>query len=180
MPNNALVTGPPGSGKTTAIDRARQLLEDDGLAAGGVVAPEMRIDGGRVGFEIVDVTSGESAVMAHVDYASGPTVGKYRVDVDAVDRVAGDAFERAREAADFVVIDEIAPMEVFGDAFVREVRQALDAETPVVAAVQHGSTAGFVGEVKERDDAELFGVSDGNRDAVPDRLAAFVRNRLEG
>lgn len=177
MAANLLVTGPPRVGKSTVLDRLVAALEAEGLDVGGVRSPEIREEGRRVGFRIVDVATGEGAVMAHRDRDRGPSVGSYRVDVDAVAQVAGPALERAREGADAAVVDEIAPMEVASDAFVEAARALLDAATPVVAAVHQRSTSGFVGEVKGREDADLVTVTGGNRDALPGELAERV---LEG
>lgn len=174
MAHNALVTGPPRSGKTTVVERTRSRLADRGFGAGGVVCPEIREDGERVGFQIVDVATGETRVLAHVDRETGPSVGTYRVNVPAVDELCEEAFPRAVENADFVVVDEIAPMEVHSDAFVRHVRAALDADRPVVAAVHDRSTAGFIGEVKDRDDVETFHVDRETREALPATLAERV------
>ena len=62
MPNNLLITGPPRSGKTTVIERTVRNLVKRGLTAGGVYCPEIRENDHRVGFEIVDIASDESAV----------------------------------------------------------------------------------------------------------------------
>lgn len=174
MPRNLLVTGPPRSGKTTAIERTVDRLESADLTVGGVVCPEIRTDGERVGFAIENVRGGERATLAHVDRDSGPSVGKYRVDVAAVDDLCGRALPRAVESADGVVVDEIAPMEVVSDVFVRGVRAAMDADVPVVAAVHYRSESGFAGEVKARDDADLFEVSPETRDDLPAELAGRV------
>lgn len=136
MSSNWLLTGPPGSGKSTALERAAEQLQDRGYAVRGLVSPEIRSLGHRVGFEIVDLASDESATLAHMDRDQGPSVGKYRVDVEAVDRISEQAIgEEAREAADVILIDEIAPMEVMSDVFVDETRTCLDAELPVIGTV---------------------------------------------
>lgn len=171
MPNNLLVTGPPRSGKTTAIERTVDRLTDDGHEAGGLVAPELREDGERVGFAVRDVLTGDERTMAHVDRDEGPEVGKYRVDVQAVDDLAGAALRRAASEADYVVVDEIAPMELYSDAFVAGVRLALDDPQPLLAAVHHRSDTGFAGTVKARDDVELFEVTEANRHDLPALLA---------
>lgn len=173
MPQNILLTGPPRSGKTTVIERVIERLEAQGLAVGGIVSPEIRTQGDRVGFEIVDVRSGETEVMAHVDLTSGPRVGKYRVDIAAVDRIADRALA-SLDGIDVVVIDEIAPMEVDSPVFDRSVRAALDSSTPVVAAIHQRSTAGFIGEVKERADVDLLEVSTERRDQMPQEIASRV------
>lgn len=180
MSTNLLVTGPPRSGKTTVLQRVRERLEAEGYRTGGIACPELRSDddGDRVGFEVVDLISGDSRVLAHVDRADGPTVGKYRVNVEGVDAICEAAFERADTGADVLIVDEIAPMEVYSEAFVREVRRGLDADRPLVAAIHYRSTAGFIGEVKGRDDTETFEVTDSTRDDLPERLTVRLLGSL--
>ena len=174
---NALVTGPPRSGKTTALERTVARLREDGYTVGGLSSPELRENGERVGFEIVDVAGGERAVMAHTEFTDGPAVGTYTVDVAAVDRIAGTALPSAVDEADCVVIDEIAPMQLESDRFVRETRRALESGTPVLAAIKADATDGFLGAVKNRADTERFVVEPDARDALPETLAAWVRSR---
>lgn len=174
--SNFLLTGPPRSGKTTVIRRVTDRLESQSYRVGGVYCPELRSEGDRVGFEITDVMTSDARVMAHVDREEGPQIGKYRVNVAAVDAVCSVAFPRAFEEADLLVVDEIAPMELYSKAFVRAVRRGLDGDIPVVAAVKYGSTEGFIGEVKNHDGTELFEVTEDTRDDLPARLAG----RLSG
>lgn len=175
MPANTFLTGRPGVGKSTALQRAVDELEDRGWTAAGVRAPEIREDGDRVGFALVDVATGDRAVMAHRDREAGPSVGSYRVDVDAVADVAGPALERAREEADVAVVDEVAPMEVASDAFVEGTRALLDASVPTLGVIHQRSSRGFVGEVKDRPDVTVLTVTEANRDDVPDRLVDRAR-----
>lgn len=179
MPRNLLVTGPPRSGKTTVIESVVENLEARGHRVGGLASPERRDGGERVGFDIQDVMTGEARLLAHVDRETGPRVGKYRVAVPHVDAIAGSALRRALGAADAVVVDEIAPMEVASEPFCRHVRRALDADQPTLAAVHHRSTAGFIGEVKAREDTASFEVTEATRDALPATLTARLSAWLE-
>lgn len=179
MANNVLLTGPPGSGKTTVVEDLIDTLEAAGLVAGGVYCPEIRSDGERRGFEIVDILSGESAVLAHVDRDAGPAVGKYRVDVGNVDETCRDAFPRAFDEADFVVVDEIAPMEVHSDVFVEQVRRGLDSDVPLVAVIHERSSSGFIGDVKDREDSQLFSVTKETGDDLPETLTDLVLAAVE-
>ncbi|GAB3676666.1 nucleoside-triphosphatase [Halopiger thermotolerans] len=182
-PTNALVTGPPRSGKTTALERTVSRLRDRGLAVGGLVSPEIRESDAdeeasrRVGFEIAALSTDRRATMAHVDRETGPHVGKYRVDVAAVGRVAGAALERARGEADCIVIDEIAPMQLESERFVVETRRALESSVPVLAAVKADATNGFLGEVKSRPDVATYEVDPSTRDELPGRLVEWVLAR---
>ena len=159
------MTGPPRSGKTTVLHRVRDALD---RTAGGVLAPERRVDGERVRFDLVDVRTGDRVHMAGVDRDSGPGVGKYRVDVGAVDRLVDRALSAA--VVDYWVIDEVAPMQTRSDRFVRGVRTLLDDPDLVVAAV-HYRAGGFAGETRRRADATVYDLS---ASTVTDTVAAML------
>lgn len=169
---NVLLTGRPGVGKTTAAESVVESARDRGKAVRGVFSPEVREGDERVGFRVKDVSTGRSEVMAHIEYSEGPSVGKYGVDVETVDEVAREAV--VAEDADLVVVDEIAPMETHSEAFVDGVRGVLDSETPIVGVVQEARETGFVGSVKEREDATMVRVTEENRDEVPEDILSFV------
>lgn len=174
---NHLVTGPPRSGKTTVLERTAERLD---RPVGGVVTPERRTgegdpqrgnndaSGRRVGFDCRDRLTGETATIAHVDY-DGPQVGKYGVDVAAIDRVAVPAIERAVAETQVVLIDEIAPMQRHSDRFLDVVESAFEADAAVLAAIESGRE-GVVGEYKSRPDTTVWTVTPDDRDALPSEL----------
>lgn len=82
-----VITGRPGSGKSTLVWRIRSYLEETDRSTGGIITPEIREGSSRRGFEIVDIKSGRRAVLAALDIR-GPRVGRYGVSVEAVDEVA--------------------------------------------------------------------------------------------
>jgi nucleoside-triphosphatase THEP1 len=61
-------------------------------------------------------------------------------------------------------------MELHSEAFVAQVRRALDVDLPSLAAVRYRSTEGFVGAVEAREDTETFAVTEATRDGLPARL----------
>jgi len=179
LPKNILVTGPPGCGKSSVIARAVDLLRSRGLKAGGIICPEVREGGTRIGFRMVDLTSGDEAMLAHVNIR-GPRVGKYGVNLQAVDEMSRRAIERAISSADFLVIDEIGPMEVMSEGFRKAVLIALDSPKPLIAAVHMRTAGGFIGEVKSRSDVRLVQVSVENRKNLPDEIAGEVEEAVRG
>ncbi len=174
MEGAVFVTGEPGVGKSTVVERAVEILRQRGFDVAGVRSPEVREDGERRGFDVVDVSSGRRERMADVGYGA-PSVGKYGVDVEAVDAIAQEVFSRD---ADVYVVDEVAPMEVKSDVFVDEVRRILDEDPAVLGVVHQASDSGLIGDVKDRNDVRVVEVTEGNRDSLPEMLADEVEDPL--
>ena len=179
MPNNFLITGRPGSGKTAVIEGAISILRAQGLRAGGIYCPEIREGGVRLGFRIIDVITGEGRILAHVNQREGPQVSKYGVKVANVDELSKAAIERALQEADFVVIDEIAPMETYSEGFKRSVLSALDSPKPLLAVIHQRTRTGFIGSVKARDDIKIFEVMSDTRARLSEQLSQLVAEALK-
>ena len=64
---NLLLTGSPGCGKTTVLERVVEHLGDHRLA--GFLTLELREHGQRVGFEAVGL-GGRRVILAHVRFRS--------------------------------------------------------------------------------------------------------------
>jgi nucleoside-triphosphatase len=165
-----LLTGSPGGGKTTVIRKLAAQLA--GERPGGFYTEEIRADGVRQGFRLVTF-GGAEAVLAHVDLPKIHRVGKYGVDVAALDAALEAAL--AAEAGVWLV-DEIGKMECLSARFASRMRELLAGPGPVVATVaQRG--AGFIDEVKRREDCELWTLTRANRDAMAQRILAWLAER---
>ena len=165
-PVNLLVTGRPGSGKTTVVERVVAALPR-GVAT-GFFTREIRTRGARRGFAI-HTLDGETAVLAEIG-GSGPPVGRYRVRPDALDEVAVPSLA-VRPGPRVIVVDEVGKMEVLSSRFCDAVRAALDGRVSVLATIAR-SGGGFIAEVRARDDVTIVEVTAANRDALP---ASLVR-----
>lgn len=178
MPNNFLITGSPGSGKTTVIESVIDNLKSEGLKTGGIYCPEIRNGRVRKGFKIIDIMTDESKILAHTELDEGPQVSKYRVNVPNIDELSETAISRALEDADLLVIDEIAPMEMHSKEFKKQVQRTLDSDKPLLAVVHKRSKSGFIGKVKQREDSRLFEVDEKTRDYLPEKLTNLVMKSL--
>jgi nucleoside-triphosphatase len=172
-PHKILLEGRPGVGKTTVACRLVALLRAVGIPVGGFTTRELREHGRRVGF-VVEEIGGPEAVIAHVDWTSGPAVGRYHVDVPAFERVALPALERARELGGVIVLDELGRMELASEAFVHAVHDLFAQEGVALVATVHVFPHPVTGQLKRRSDVRRCVVTHEERDELPHRLTAWL------
>src|SRR6266498_2502921 len=169
MTEKVLLTGRPSCGKTTLIKR---VVNDLARRAGGFYTEEIREGRTRAGFKIVTL-DGEEAVFARVDLKTPEHVGKYALDLSALERIGVGALRQAVRARRLVVIDEIGPMEIRSPIFRDAVNEALDSEVPVLATI-FARPLPFTEAIKSRPDVTLIEVCRENRD----RLVAELSNTI--
>ena len=170
MKKNILLTGEPGVGKTTLIQKVIQGLPPDRVT--GFYTGEIREGGRRVGFEIVTL-SGQRAILSHIEIKRGPRVGKYGVALRAIEEVIVPAIQ-VPSGGRIVVIDEIGKMECASPAFREAVVAALDGPDPVLATIARWG-GGFIDAIKGREDVETLEVRRENRDALVERILKDLR-----
>ncbi|WP_406660613.1 NTPase [Methanolobus sp. ZRKC3] len=162
------VTGNPGVGKSTVVTKAVEKLN---LKACGIRAAEIRVDGIRQGFSIEDIDTGRKGVLSHVK-GTGPKLGKYHVNLEDLDGIGAGALRDAI-ACDLVVIDEVGPMELKSENFVRAVEAVLDSDRPVLAVLHRSSRHPLAQRMRR--EFEVLVVDEGNRDELPERIAERFR-----
>lgn len=135
MTNKFFLTGQPGSGKSTLFHRCIERLKESGFKVGGIVTPEIRERGRRVGFNVVDLASREQAILAKVDISSRFRVGKYGVDLMAFESVALPALVHAEKNCDLIGIDEIGRMELFSKQFKLKVEELIRGPKALLAVL---------------------------------------------
>ena len=165
-----LLTGRPGCGKTTLIKRVVNNLP---RGAGGFYTEEIRDGGTRAGFKIVTL-DGEEVVFAHVDFKTPDRVGKYGLDLSALERIGVGAVRQAVQAARLVVIDEIGPMEIRSPIFRVAVNEALDSEVLVLATI-FARPLPFTDAIKSRPDVTLIEVRPDNRERLVSELSDAIQ-----
>jgi len=170
--NKYLITGKPGTGKTTAIIKMAEELKDE---AAGFYTAEIREGKSRRGFEIVSLSSGKRAPLAHVDFKSSKRVGKYGVRPENLrpflDELEEAINDRGRR---LLLLDEIGKMELFSQKFKEIVLNALDSYHPLVATIT-ARPEPFCNNLKKRPEVSLFELDYDNRDRIPDELLDQIR-----
>jgi nucleoside-triphosphatase len=169
-----LLTGNPGVGKTTVLTKAVSTLKQKGYRVGGMISREVRESGTRVGFEVLDLSGGRRGWLAHINQKQGPQVGKYRVNLEDLDTIGSAAIADAVEKCGVIAIDEIGPMELFSEKFKQATLKALESRKPVLAVVHWKANDRLIREAKNRQDAEIFTVTQENRDKLPGAIVEKV------
>jgi nucleoside-triphosphatase len=169
------LSGRPGVGKSTVFRGAVDIACERGVDVLGISTPEVRGSrGGRIGFDVVDLATGERAPLARIasDARPGleraPRVGRYLVDVEAFESVARPALTGASDgtAPGLTAIDEVGTMEMHSRWFADTWGALLASEADVLAVVGRA----FV--VDCRGLGELVDVTEANRDRLAVELAA--------
>jgi nucleoside-triphosphatase len=168
---NLLLTGSPGCGKSTVLERVVEHLGDYRLA--GFLTQELREHGQRFGFEAIGL-GGRRVILAHVRFRSLVSVGRYGVEPDRIIPLINEEMVRLPGTVDAYLIDEIGKMECHCPQFTEAVSQLLLGPVPLVATIALRG-GGFIADVKKRPNVQIVEVTQGNRDALPGQIADWVK-----
>jgi nucleoside-triphosphatase len=171
-----VVTGQPGVGKTTLVER---VLAEVPLKAGGMITREIRKIGRRVGFAVIDVATGKEGVLAHIHLPRGPRLGRYRVNLQDLDGVGAAAIEWALEHAELVVVDEVGPMELKSPRFIAAVERALTAPKHLLLTVHRASNHRLAYRARHECDL-LVRLTVGNRDEKTGQIIELFSQLASG
>jgi nucleoside-triphosphatase THEP1 len=108
------IIGDVGGGKTTAATRIIELARKSGICVSGILSPRTVRCGERVGYEIVDVSTQNTAPWLIVDQQM-PDIGPFRIVASGA-ALAKQALARGLQTEHgILVIDEIGPLELRGE-----------------------------------------------------------------
>jgi len=164
-----LLTGRPGTGKTSLI---KQAVAELGVSAGGFYTEEIRDKGTRLGFKLVTL-DGEEVVLAHVSIHSPYRVSKYGVDVEGLERVGVAALRRAAAGAQLVIVDEIGKMELFSAAFRESILAVISSGKRVLGTIMLAPNP-WADAIKRLPQVKLVELTKTNREQVRDDLRGWL------
>jgi nucleoside-triphosphatase len=168
--SNILVTGPPGCGKSTLIEKVINRMEEP---VGGFFTKEIKDKGRRVGFSI-NTVDGREGVLAHENCKSQWRVGKYGVNLKDIDSLAVPAMVPTGKK-EIIVIDEIGKMECFSLLFRDTLMRVLNAPHWIIGSIALKGGQ-FIQRIKERNDVHLIHISAQNRNMLVEKIINYTQH----
>jgi len=174
MPNNILITSYPNVGKTTLINKIMKQLNCE---VGGFITFEKLRKGKRCGFYIEDF-DGNKMTMADVNIKSNYQVSKYKVDLEAFEKIGLPALLKAKKKADIIIVDEIGTMETFSKKFCRVLVDIFNCKKPLLATIKKKNYP-FTTKLKKREDVTLFNLTYKNRNKLLNPILEKINRVLK-
>lgn len=136
-----------------------------------MLARDKRFKDRRVGFELLDLASGATGILAD-EAGTGPQLGKYSVHPDDLDNIGAYAIENALKC-DLIVIDEIGPMELSSRRFVAAIEAAISSDKNMLVVLQEWSQHPIAKKVRKS--FKVITVTEENRDSLAEKVAKELR-----
>lgn len=172
------LTGTQGTGKTTACWKALPGLRATGVKIGGFISPPLLDENAtKTGIQMVNLATGKHQTFAHiVGPDESPTVGSYRLVEGATEWARRVLAAAILADTDWLVIDEIGPLELQHDggfAFVLDPLGDPERIPNAIIIVRQK----FVDDLAKRigrSDIVVVRVTRENRSDIPGRLVQLV------
>lgn len=129
-----LLSGGIGDGKTSTAERLAKALKDEGIHVGGIVAPRRMAGEETVGYDVVDLATGERRPFATTS-PPGLPAGRFHISPAGL-AFAAQALRKATGAADVVFVDEVGRLELGGEGHAPAVRDLLASSSTAVLSVR--------------------------------------------
>jgi nucleoside-triphosphatase THEP1 len=108
-----IITGPAGEGKTTCVRKLAALLKENNIPVGGILSDKVRSDSGIIGYNIVNIETGETEDFLRLDEDRGTEkIGRYticRAGLKTGNNILNSLLSEERK---LVIIDEVGRLEL--------------------------------------------------------------------
>jgi len=170
---NLFIAGTPGVGKTSLL---REVTLPKKQRIGGFYTEHMLSGRMRKGF-IMRTFDGQERVLAAKGMKSTHQLGKYGVDINALENVGIPALKLAMTTKDLVVIDEIGSMEMMSERFRQTLLECLTSTKPVLATIRAASQP-FSDQVKKFSDTQTIILTKANYNQVKAQVRKWLDAHL--
>lgn len=170
---NLFIAGTPGVGKTMLL---REVTLAKRHRIGGFYTEHILAGRIRRGF-MMRTFDGQERVLASKGLKSPHQLGKYGVDINALENVGIPALKLALMAKDLVVIDEIGSMEMMSERFRQTLLECLTSTKPILATIRSSSQP-FSDQVKKLSDSQTIQLTKANYNQVKQQVRKWLDAHL--
>jgi nucleoside-triphosphatase len=170
---NLFIAGSRGVGKTRLI---REVTLSRKERIGGFYTEHMLSGRIQKGF-LIRTYDGQERMLAAKGLKSNFQLGKYGVDLNALENVGVPALKLALESKDLIVIDEIGSMEMMSERFRLTLLECLTSGKPILATIR-ASAQPFSDQVKKLADTQTISLTKSNFAACKQQVRRWMDAHL--
>ena len=170
---NLIIAGTPGVGKTMLL---REVTLAKRAHIGGFYTEHILAGRIRKGF-MIRTFDGQERVLASKGLKSKHKLGKYGVDLNALENVGVPALKLALMTKSLIVIDEIGSMEVMSERFRTVLLECLTSTKPVLATIRAAAQP-FSDQVKKFSDTQILLLTKSNYAAIKQQVRKWLETQL--
>jgi nucleoside-triphosphatase len=170
---NLLISAVSGVGKTRLI-REITLAKKERL--GGFYTEPLMVGRIQRGF-IMRTFDGQERMLAQKGLKSNQLIGKFGVDLNALENVGVPALKLGLMTKELIVIDEIGLLESMSERFKATVVEVLNSPTPVLATIRAGKHA-FCDQVRKQSDTTVVVLTRSNFASVKQQVRKWLDGHL--
>lgn len=127
-----ILTGTVHGGKTTLVEAVIHGLRKHDCHVAGLISRGIDRDGKRIGYLLVNIQTSEECILASLDQVKGwVPFRRFYFDPKAIVQGCTWLEQGLREGADFLVIDEVGPMELQGGGWSPVLEKLVGVEPPI-------------------------------------------------
>lgn len=170
---NLFIAGTRGVGKTMLL---REVTLAKKARIGGFYTEHIMSGRIRKGF-MMRTFDGQERMLAAKGLKSPHQLGKYGVDLNALENVGVPALKLALESKDLIVIDEIGSMEMMSERFRMTLLECLTSTKPILATIR-ASSQPFSDQVKKFADTQTILLTKSNYASVKQQVRKWIETHL--
>lgn len=173
------ITGRPGSGKSKSINYIVNSLSKEGYKLGGFLQRNIKENGKMTGYQIIDISTGKTGILASINIKLGPRVGRYRINLSDLASVGVTAIESARKHSDIIICDEIGPMELYSSDFCKSIETIVNSNKPFICSIQSKFKHPIINKIMNLSNSKTINLTRENRNDIKKSLLIEIINNLD-
>ena len=165
-----------GQGKTTQIHKLVETLKSRNIAVHGVYSPRVMDNGHTLGYDIVDIATGDRATFLRLESNNGwERFGKFCICPQGLELGVKTLAHAAQSDADVIVVDEVGRMELENLGWCEIMGKLVNNSTPLVMAIRDIFVDDIIGKWNLKN-YSVFGVSDD----LHREISTLITGRIDG